>query len=102
MSDLDVLRALLTAPETKKTRYWGDQMFRLKTETGFPPDMFLSELRKAEELTEEEENSIVNRFLQRNMEHRTNGGVTDERLKKVRQANVAIMKRFIEKREIGV
>lgn len=82
-------------------RELGKQMFIFKTEKGFPPDFFLSVLRKKRpELQREELAVIVSEFLSRQMEHIHKSNPSEKRIEKLRHKNTKTLNDFLETGEI--
>lgn len=103
--DKDILRALLKArllPSAPQMTDYGHRMFTMYTQNGFPPDMFLDELKKRLTLSRDEGLLIVDSYLADSLEHKRRAGITEERVDKIRQANRRKIAEFYKTGELGV
>lgn len=104
MTDI-VLGTLLEA----KTRYGSDErltelgkeMFRMYTEMGFPPDMFLDELGKRMTLDKLQMVYVVSVYQIAFLEHKRLAGATPKNIEKTRRRNREEIKRVIVTGEVG-
>lgn len=78
------------------------QMFRMYTEQGFPPDMFLDQLRNSTKANIESELIfIVSEYMTLFLEHRRRAGIADKRVEEARGRNRREIARFISTGELG-
>lgn len=80
----------------------GHEMFRMYTEGGFPPDMFLSELGKRMELPLLAKIYVTSVYQTDFLEHRRLSGIQAQRLEKLRKRNREDIERLIKTGELGI
>lgn len=103
---MSVLRILLEAlakyKNDEQLNNYGQEMFRMATEMGFPPDMFLSELSKRIKLTKLQKVYIVSTYQTLSLEHRRKSGIEEKNIDRIRKKNREDITRLIEKGETGI
>lgn len=97
-----LLDALVKYKGNESLQNLGKEMFRMYTEMGFPPDMFLSELGKRQELDMLAKVFIVSEYQTAFLEHRRKSGVEEKRIDTIRDRNRKDLERLIETGELGV
>ncbi len=79
MTDKEVLGKLMVAMakhrDDEKLRALGQQMFDMYTAEGYPPDLFLDEMKKHLHLNDTEAIFIVSEYQTRFLEHRRKSGM---------------------------
>ena len=79
----------------KDLNYWGEQMFKLATQEGFPAEFCKDELIKSYDYSTEELAYVVNKYLSRITKHKILSGIYDKNLKKWQNYNNNIMKNIL-------
>lgn len=93
-------QALHSANE--RLNHLGQEMFRMYTEGGFPPDMFLDELEKRIKLPLTAKIYIVSVYQTMFLDHRRKSGIREKNLDKLRRRNREDIERLIETGELGI
>lgn len=97
-----LLKAQLLYTDDERMNWLGKIMFTMYTDKGFPPDMFLDELAKWQELDLLAKIYIVSVYQTLFLEHRRKSGIQDKSLEKIRKRNVADLDRLIRTGELGI
>lgn len=80
----------------------GGEMFRMFTEMGFPPDMFLDELAKRRKLTTSQRAFIVHVYCGKLIEHKRLSGAEEKSLDKQRKRNIELVYNVLKGKEMGI
>ena len=83
-------------------QFLGKEMFRMYTEMGLPPDMFISEIKKKVHLDQLAVIFIVSTYQGLFLEHRRMSGIDDKRVNKIQRKNNEDIIRLIKTGELGV
>lgn len=106
MTDRGIAGAVIEAhahhQDNKALVHLGHEMFRMYTEMGFPPDMFVDELKKRFELPQSALIYLITIYQNKFIEHRRKAGAEGKNLDKARAANRRVMAQFIKSGELGV
>lgn len=97
-----LLGALAKHEDDTRLMDYGDKMFGMYTDMGFPPDMFLTELEKKVKLSQSEKIFIVSHYQTKFLEHRRKSGVQEKNVDKIRRKNREDIERFIETGELSI
>lgn len=98
----EILKAEVKYRDDKRLLALSDSMFRMYTDSGFPPDMFLAEVGKGSELTQPEKIFIISRYQGKFLEHRRKSGIQEKNIDKIRRKNREDMERFIQTGELSI
>src|SRR5690349_10294374 len=82
-----LLEALAKYKANKQLKTLGAEMFRMYTEMGFPPDMFLEEVGKRQELDLLAKVFVVSEYQTAFLEHRRKSGIDEKRIDAIRRKN---------------
>jgi hypothetical protein len=80
----------------------GHEMFRMYTEMGFPPDMFLDKLAETAELDLLAKVYIVSVYQSDFIAHKRLAGASEANIAKARRTNVEMTERLIKTGELGI
>ena len=94
--------ATVTYHDSKELRQLAHDMFTLYTEDGLPPDMFISEFQKRQELPKLAWVFVISEYQRLFLEHRRQSGLNEKRLEPIRRRNREDIERYITKGELGV
>lgn len=97
-----LLTAQVTYKDDERLTTLGYEMFRMYTEMGFPPDMFMSELEKRMKLPLLAKVYITSIYQANFLEHRRKSGIEEKNIEKLRGNNREDIQRLITKGEIEV
>lgn len=79
----------------------GAEMFRLYTEMGFPPDMFLDKLKELRTFETLELVYVVSVYQTQFLNHKRLAGASEKNLDKTRRRNIEEIERLLTRGEIG-
>lgn len=97
-----LIGALATYRDDKQLNYLGKEMFRFKSELGFPPDMFLSKLATELRLDKSQQIYVLHVFFEEFIAHKRNSAAQDKALERTRRQNRERILMFIKTGEVGI
>jgi hypothetical protein len=98
----ELLEALLEHKHSRRLTKLGKEMFRFKSELGFPPDMFLSKLEETYGLLKSEKIYVLHTYCEEVLEHKRASAAQEKALERTRKQNKAVLSRFIGTGEVGI
>lgn len=98
----ELIEAMTIYSDNEQMTHYGNEMFRMYTEGGFPPDMFLDELGSRIDLSLLAKVYILFVYQKAFLDHRRKSGIDEKRVENIRRRNREDIIRLIEKGEIGV
>lgn len=97
-----LIEAVARYREDKQLNSLGKEMFRFKSELGFPPDMFLDELAKRQGLDRLQKIYVLNVYFEQLIEHKRLSAAQEKALERTRRHNKEHIVTFIKTGEVGV
>lgn len=98
----ELLEAMMTYKNNKQMTKFGEEMFRMYTEMGYPPDMFMSEIEKRKKLPLLAKVYITSIYQSAFLEHKRKSGIDEKRVGGIRRRNREDVVRLIKTGELGV
>lgn len=97
-----LIQAIAKHRRDDQLNFYGKEMFRFKSELGFPPDMFLDKLAKEHRLDRLQLVYVLNVFFEQLMEHKRQSAAQEKALERTRRQNGDRILAFIETGEVGI
>lgn len=97
-----LVKAKISYGRDKQLTDLGHEMFRMYSEMGFPPDMFMDEVRKRMNLNVLQTVYLVSVYHADLLHHKRLAGATDKNIDNTRRRNRDEIDRLLTSNEIGV